>query len=182
MGKPVVPTSLGNIEFDVVISFTETLASDIPDYPVEGGAYAADSILKKPVEVELVALVTNMPVTWRDRHPTSNRVETVKQQLREMYLSGELFTLIRPDKIYKNMGITNLIIPKDSKLNAVEVTVALKQVTITSVKTVDISYSYMYGGNTGSSGSTSTIIEQETKKTGSILSKVFGWVKGIFKK
>ncbi len=180
MGKPVAPTSLGNIEFDAVISFTETLASDIPDYPVEKGAYVSDSILKKPVEVELVALITNMPVTWRDRHPTSNRVETVKQQLREMYLSGELFTLTRPDKIYKNMGITNLTIPKDSKLNAIEVTMNLKQVTITSVKTVDISY--MYGGNTGSSGSLSTIVEQVTQKAGSILSKVFGWVKGIFKK
>jgi hypothetical protein len=186
MSKPTIPTSLksstlGTVEFDTVLSFDDNMESDIPDYPVEDGAYVSDDILKKPLQIQISGIITNMPVTWRTRHYSTDRVYRVSQQLRNIYLKGELLTLIRPDKVYKNMGITSLSFHKENYLNAIEVSLSLKQVTVTQTTAVPISSSYQYSGNTGTTGSTSTSTESSSKKSGSILSNIFGWVKSLFK-
>ena len=37
MSKKIQPVSIDGIEFDALISSSESLAADIPQYPVEGG-------------------------------------------------------------------------------------------------------------------------------------------------
>jgi len=117
MSKARIPASLGGIEFDCTISRERSYEADIPEYPVEDGYYVSDSIHKKPLSFELVVFVTNMPVTWAKRHAGSNRVKNTIDSLVELYLSGRLSTLVTPDKVYENMGITKLSVPEEDYVN-----------------------------------------------------------------
>ncbi len=176
MSKAKIPASLGGIEFDCTISRERNYEADVPEYPVEGGFKVSDSILKKPLGLELVVFVTNMPVTWAKIHAGNNRVKIVSDALVNLYLAGKPVTLVTPDKVYENMAITKLSLPEEDYANAIEITLSLKQVTVTSANTIVVS-SYNYsGGSSDSAGSSSTSEESSTPKKKSILSSLLGWL------
>lgn len=128
MSKAKIPASLGGIEFDCTISRERTYEADVPEYPVEGGFTVSDAILKKPLGLEVVVFVTNMPVTWAKIHAGSNRVKTVSDALVNLYLSGKPVSFVTPDKVYENMAITKLSLPEEDYANAIEIALSLKQV------------------------------------------------------
>lgn len=176
MSKATVPASLGGVEFDCTISRERSYEADVPEYPVEDGYYVSDSILKKPLVIEVTAFITNMPVTWAKRHSGNNRVKTVIDALLNIYLQGTLVRFVTPDKVYENMAITKLGIPEDEFLNAVEITISLKEVTVTTANVMVVS-SYDYsGGSADSAGSTATTDEESSEKRQSILSSLLGWL------
>lgn len=176
MSKATVPASLGGVEFDCTISRERSYEADVPEYPVEDGYYVSDSILKKPLVIEVTAFITNMPVTWAKRHSGNNRVKTVIDELLNIYLSGTLVRFVTPDKVYENMAITKLGIPEDEFLNAVEITISLKEVTVTTANVMVVS-SYDYSGSSAdSAGSTATTDEDSGEKRQSILSTLLGWL------
>ena len=176
MSKATVPASLGGVEFDCTISRERSYEADVPEYPVEDGYYVSDSILKKPLVIEVTAFITNMPVTWAKRHSGNNRVKTVIDELLNIYLSGTLVRFVTPDKVYENMAITKLGIPEDEFLNAVEITTSLKEVTVTTANVMVVS-SYDYSGSSAdSAGSTATTDEDSGEKRQSILSTLLGWL------
>ena len=47
------PVSIGGVEFDVLVSSNETLAAEVPDYPVEDGFSVTDTIITKPKELNM---------------------------------------------------------------------------------------------------------------------------------
>ena len=176
MNKEKIPASLGGIEFDCTISRERSYEADVPEYPVEDGYYVSDSILKKPLTLELVVFVTNMPVTWAKRHAGNNRVKAVIDGLVDIYLSGKLSTLVTPDRVYENMAITKLSVPEEEFANAAEITLSLKEVTVTSANIIVVS-SYNYSGSSSdSAGSSATTEESSTPKKKSILSSLLGWL------
>ena len=176
MSKARIPASLGGIEFDCTISRERSYEADIPEYPVEDGYYVSDSIHKKPLTFELVVFVTNMPVTWAKRHAGNNRVKNTIDSLVDLYLSGKLSTLVTPDKVYENMGITKLSVTEEDYVNAAEITLSLKQVTVTSADIIVVS-SYNYSGSSSDgAGSSATTEESSTPKKKSILSSLLGWL------
>lgn len=178
MSKAKIPASLGGIEFDCTIKRERSYEADVPEYPVEGGYYVSDSILKKPLTFEVTAFISNMPVTWRDRHAGNNRVKAVTDALIELYLSGQLVRFVTPDKVYENMAITKLSLPEEEYLNAIEVGISLKQVSVTSAQVIVVS-SYNYSGSSSTNvGSSATTEEGSTTKKKSILSSLFGWLFG----
>lgn len=134
MSKAKIPASLGGIEFDCTISRERTYEADVPEYPVEGGFTVSDAILKKPLGLEVVVFVTNMPVTWAKIHAGSNRVKTVSDALVNLYLSGKPVSFVTPDKVYENMAITKLSLPEEDYANAIEIALSLKQVKISAAK------------------------------------------------
>lgn len=180
MSKATIPASLGGVEFDCVIKRERTYEAEAPEYPVEDGFSASDAILKKPLVIELTAFITNMPVTWRATHNQSNRVKRTVDALIDLYMKGATVRLVTPDKVYENMVITRLSVPEESYINATEVAISLKQVTVTRAESVFVSSNYDYSGSTSdSAGNTSTTPETDEKKGQSLLSKLFGW---MFKK
>lgn len=117
-----------------------------------------------------------MPVTWAKIHAGNNRVKIVSDALVNLYLAGKPVTLVTPDKVYENMAITKLSLPEEDYANAIEITLSLKQVTVTSANTIVVS-SYNYsGGSSDSAGSSSTSEESSTPKKKSILSSLLGWL------
>lgn len=174
MSKAKIPASLGGIEFDCLISREQSYSADAPEYPVEDGFYVSDSILLKPLTIEVTAFITNTPVTWAARHSGSNRVKTVSDALIELYKSKSLVSFVTPDKVYSNMAITQLSLPEDDYLNAIEVSISLKQISVTTAQTAVVS-SYNYSGTSNdNAGSTATTEESSSSRKSSILHSVFG--------
>jgi len=177
MSKATIPASLGGVEFDCTIKRERNYEADVPEYPVEDGFMVSDAVLKKPLTIELTAFISNMPVTWRAKHKQTNRVKEVCDALIDLYMSGKPLRLVTPDKIYENMVITTLSIPDEAYINAAEVTISLKQVTVTRAETVFIASDYDYSGATAeNSGSSGTTTETDGEKEKSLLARLFGWL------
>lgn len=177
MSKATIPASLGGVEFDCIISRECSYEADVPEYPVEDGYYTSDSVLRKPMQIDITAFVTNMPVTWLKLHSaSSNRVKKITDALLALYTKGTLVSFVTPDKVYENMAITKLGIPEEEYLNAVEINITLKEVTITSADTTTVS-SYDYSGSSSDSvGSTGTTEEESATTKQSILYSIFSWL------
>lgn len=176
MAKATIPASLGGVEFDCTLEREASYEADVPDYPVEDGAYTSDTVLKKPLNLRLTVFVTNKPVTWRARHSSVNRVTEIKNALLALYYEGGLYKLVTPTEVYENMAITSMSFPEDDYIDAMEIDIQLKQVNVTTAKTVLVS-SYDYSGaSSDSAGSTDTTEESSTTKKSSILSSLLGWL------
>ena len=173
-----LPSRIGDIKFDAIINRDKTLTAEVPEYPVEDGFPISDAILRKPLELSVTAFISNTPVTWRRQlGDTHNRVSRVTKQLENLWLSGEPQTFISGGRSYKDMAITSLTVPETPEmLNAVEISMTLKQVEVTRSRTT-IPSSYGMSGTTGDSGGSASTEKSEDesfiKKAGSILFNLF---------
>jgi hypothetical protein len=158
VGKATRPASLNGIEFDALITESRSYEADIPDYPTEDGFNVSDSILRRPFILDVTAFISDTPVTWKNRFgSTKNRTKKVLAMLEDLYFNGSIVTFTTSDKVYKNMGITSLTIPKTKENGlGVEVTFQLKQIRVTKAKTTTIPASYGKSGKTGASGGTAS--------------------------
>lgn len=176
MIKTTIPSSLGGIEFDCTVSRTKTLEAETPEYPVENGFDVSDGIFYSPIQLEVVATISETPVTWKNRHYGQNRIKKVCDQLEELFFSRKLVTFVTPQKVYTNMAIVSLSIPEEYA-NSVDVTLSLKKISVTSASTVKVSGTYDQSGDSKADyGTTDTKTEESTKKSGSILSKLLSWL------
>lgn len=176
MIKATIPSSLGGIEFDCTVSRTKTLEAEVPQYPVESGFDVSDGIFYSPVTLEVVATVTETPVTWRNKHSGQNRIKRICDQLEELFFSRKLVTFITPDKVYTNMAIVSMSTPTEAQSNLVDISFSLRQITVTSASTVNVSSDYSQSGDSKEdAGTTDTSSEKSESKKGSILSKLYSW-------
>ena len=100
------PASLGGFEFDAIIKRSETMTSDVPEYATEEGYSITDNICLKPRELEIEAIITNSPVTWAEQHAaSSSRVETMIEELRQLWLKKTPVQFTAAGDSYENMCI-----------------------------------------------------------------------------
>lgn len=165
MNRRIEPVSIDGIEFDAHISSNENLTSDIPRYPVEDGYEVSDTIILKPLELEIVVYVSNTPVTHLRRfggpQKVKNRVDDVISKLKQMRDSRKLVTITTNDATYKNMGLETLTITKSIETGyARQIPMTFREVIITSTAAVDLPAEYGKSGTTGAdagtAGTTST--------------------------
>lgn len=182
MSKPKRPVSIGGVEFDALISSSETYSADVPDYPCEAGYSVHDTIVTKPMELSLTLFLSNNPVTWYNRLGKNvNRVQVVEEKLRSLFASRQTFTVLTATDKYKNMCFTSVGISKSKENgNGRGIDVTLKQVNITNTRTASIPASYgksgismSNAGNAGTSGASSkgTSSESKTEENASSKSK-----------
>lgn len=156
------PAKLGEIEFDAIIERTETMSSDVPEYATEEGYSIADNVCLKPVELDVTAIFSNAPVTWGDRHAaSSSRVESMIEEIRQLWKSRKLVTFTASGDSWENMSIVSCSAPRKPEYgNTVRLQLTLRQATITSSETSAISIKYARGGetqqNTGAGQKTSS--------------------------
>ena len=185
MQGPAQPASINGIEFDVLISRTESLEATVPSYPTEKGYQVSDSIIVSPLSLEVTVFVTDTPVTWKQRFGERRSAKAVCDELKRLFFSKQLVTLRTSDETYTNMGITSISLPRTAENGkAYEIPIRLQEVPTTEAKTVAITVSYSRGGGSGSNagtantsatssgasgGSTKTQSKEEGKKSSSIL-------------
>lgn len=160
--RNIQPVSVAGIEFPAMLDETQTFTSDIPEYPVETGFVISDNVTLQPMELPLTLLLSDTPLTWRDRVRSMSEAESM---LKELYFSRTPFTVVTPSGTFESMGITSMQIKRSSENGYnKEVSLSLKQINVTATKTTTIPDSYGKSGATGanagtastSAGSTST--------------------------
>lgn len=182
MGKPKRPVRIDGIEFDALISSSESYSADVPDYPCEEGYSVHDTVITRPMELSLTLFLTNNPVTWYNRFggSSTDRVQIVEEKLRSLFAERKVMTVLTATDKYKNMCITSVGIDK-SKENGTGrgISITLKQVNVTKTKTVSVPASYgksgssmadagtagTGNGNAGKNGSSNGSTEEEKSKS-----------------
>ena len=158
MARAKQPVSVNGIEFDALISQTDTLEATVPEYTVEDGFVVSDAIILNPEKLDMVLYITDTPVTWYSRHGSGqDRVETIVKQLQELYYTAEPTTVVTSAKSYTNMAIESLSISKSVEIGyAREVSISFKKIRVTSAKTTTIPDSYGKSGTTQASAGTAS--------------------------
>lgn len=158
MARAKQPVSVNGIEFDALISQTDTLEATVPEYTVEDGFVVSDAIILNPEKLDMVLYITDTPVTWYSRHGSGqDRVETIVKQLQELYFTAEPTTVVTSAKSYTNMAIESLSISKSVEIGyAREVSISFKKIRATSAKTTTIPDSYGKSGTTQASAGTAS--------------------------
>ena len=155
------PVSINGIEFDALMEETKTYEAEIPSYPVEKGFEVSDTIILKPIRLNMTLFLTNTPVTWKRQHAASlNRVQDVLKQLEELYFKKIPVTVKTNERTYENMGITSFELSK-TKENGTsrEIPVTFQEIRVTESRTTTIPDSYGKSGDTGvNAGAASTTI------------------------
>ncbi len=152
------PVSIGGVEFDVLVSSNETLAAEVPDYPVEDGFSVTDTIITKPKELNMTLYLSDNPVTWYNRLGSGpGRVQMVEGQLRSLFAERKLLTVLTSTDRYQNMCITSVGIEKTKENGSGRgISVSMKQVNITGRQTAGVPDTYGLGGasmgNAGTAG------------------------------
>ena len=168
MDAAMVPTSINGIEFDAHIEDSRTYEADVPSYPVEGGYSVTDSIILKPMPLNMTLIVSSTPVTWRARHGYNpSRVQDVIRQLEGLYFQKEPVTVITPDRVYQNMAITSIEIKKSLEDgNSRVIPISFQEIQITESATTTIPDSYGRSGATGTNAGTASTTSSSASSSG----------------
>lgn len=154
------PVSINGIEFDALISSEESYSASAPTYPTEEGFSVSDTLILDPLELSMTVFVSNTPVTWK-RHRSSGRVDSVVNELKELFESKQMVTIETSERTYENMVITSMTISKtlDTGYDR-EIPMSFTQVVVTSTDRVSVPSSYAKSGPTmASTGTASKKVE-----------------------
>ncbi len=168
MKKLKTPVTVGNVKFDVLMNESIERSAEVPQYPVEDGYKVSDAILISPLTISITALISNMPVTWKNKFKgQSHRTKTEVNKLIKLYEKKTPVSYYNRQKRYKNMAITSLSIPKtEEMIECVEISLTLQEIKVTKPKVVDIDASYMRSGTTGTyAGTAATTTTDENDST-----------------
>ncbi len=168
MARARQPVNINGIEFDALIEESYDLEAQVPEYPTEKGFSVSDTIVLKPETISMTLFVTDTPVTWRNRHGSGiGRTEAVVKQLKNLYFSKQVVTVVTSDEVYDSMAITNISFAKSADVGyAREIPITLKKIVVTESATVTIPDSYGKSGTTGASGGTAST-KSASKSVGS---------------
>lgn len=195
MPRAKMPASINGVEFDVLIGQSESYQADAPEYPTEEGYSVSDSIILKATPLDITVFISNTPVTWQQRFGKTRNAAAVVEELKRLYFARELVTFRTTDGSWPNMAIVSMNISKSAETGyAYEIPIQLKQVRVTSAKTVTVTISFPRGGATGTNAGTASTSatasgknsgskkesKEEGKKTSSILYGLADTV-GLFK-
>jgi len=126
---------LGGFQADMTIEENHEFVAEATEFPVEDRNTATDSVLKGPKRLTLVGFVTETPAAPLALF--SRKVTDVFKTLEEIYDKGEPVTVGTAYKVYNNMLITRLVLPREAPAS-MEFTVELQQATILSPLSVNI--------------------------------------------
>jgi hypothetical protein len=111
-GQKYAETQVGTVTFDSAVSETHRFSSTVTQYPVENGTIVSDHILKKPDSIILSGVVTDSPLNIFSFY---NRSIDAFNRLVQLHEKREVFTVVTGIKIYNNMTITSLNVPRALK-------------------------------------------------------------------
>lgn len=151
MAKAREPVSIDGIAFDALIDSDELWQSDVPNYPTEAGFEISDTIIIRPLVLNMTLYLTNTPVTWRNRNsPSPFRVQETLQRLNALYFSKTPVTVKTTEQDYVNMAIVSIGLPKKLETGTSrKIPISLQQIMTTEIRTASIPASLGRGGATG---------------------------------
>lgn len=115
---------IASFEVDAVLSETHTMERDVTMNEVENGSPIADHIIKRPITLDIQAIVTDAPVKGLVEN-YSNAIDNLLNgskytadcfgALRLFYEHQDILTIYTEYTAYENMAIQSIVIARDPK-------------------------------------------------------------------
>jgi hypothetical protein len=180
--------SIESIVLDVLISESHDRSANVTENPVEDGTVFNDHIANNPVTLSIEGFITNTSISlFRNLNnliAPDSRVNSVFDSLLFLFEEKLLVQVVTNLKVYENMAIENLSIPKDADSgDAFNFTMDLKQIIKVSKVTTQIPKSKV-GGSAATKAQAQGKINGGKKTpgaaTGAPKTKATSILKGIF--
>jgi hypothetical protein len=135
-GKKYDKTKVGNIFLDATIDENHSFTSNVTSYPVESGSNISDHIFNNPEKVNITGIVSDTPLNIFI--PFNRSIDSFNVLLR-MFYNKDIITLITGIKIYTNMVMTSLNVPRDVRTGeSLTFTMEFKRVIISGDTTFTV--------------------------------------------
>ena len=143
-GKKYQKGKIGSVELDVTMREDHRYSSRVTNYPVEEGSTLSDHIINEPAEITLEGIVTDSPLSILSFF---NRSVDAFNQFVEIHEKRELVTVVTGLKIYPNMAITSLNVPRDLRTGqSLKFTIELQNVILDSSVRLELNEENLFGG------------------------------------
>lgn len=137
----------GFLSFDLVMSESHNMESDVSSHPIEDGSEVSDHIHNKMEFGQMTCLISNF--TLKRPGLVSNRAQDAFDLLTRLWKKRELFTLTTVLRVYTDIAITSLQVERSSDTGeALVIAIAFRQVKKVQLKTVLIDASIKPGAMT----------------------------------
>lgn len=143
-GKKYRQGSVGSIELDVTLREDHKYNSRVTTYPIEEGSTLSDHIINEPDIVVLEGIVTDTPLGFLSLF---NRSVDTFNRLIQIHERREIVTLVTGLKVYPNMTITNLEVPREVRTGqSLRFIIELQEVIIDTSVRVTVNEENLFGG------------------------------------
>ena len=111
-GRKYAQSKVGTVSFDTMVTEEHRYTSRVTNYPVENGTIVSDHIINQPDVVVLSGLVTDTPLSILAPY---NRSVAAFNALIEIHRKREVVTVVTGIKVYYDMAIVTLDVPRTVK-------------------------------------------------------------------
>lgn len=119
-------------------------SADISENTVETGYVIADSVINKPIAVQITQIISSTDATNRSNAVNSNVFSYWQAVYNRLIDSRVLMTVQTSDYIYRNMILTSFSVKRGNKSILTEITLNFKQVIIVSTSMINMPKNYEY--------------------------------------
>ncbi len=171
------PVTINGIELDALLEESRELRASVPEYNVEDGYSVSDSIQLAEETLNMTVVVTQTPVTWKDRHSGSNHRDDVIQQLENMFYSRKTCTIVTTDRTYTDMAMESITLSKSTDSGSSrEIPLSFRKVNVTEVAVTTYPGGYGKSGTTNAAAGSANTEYSETDETDD---KEASWLKSV---
>lgn len=147
-GEPWFKTAFGNqygnIELDAVIDETHDWSAEATSNPVEEGAPVTDHVIDQADKLKIQGFITDAPIVISQSlqssgTSTDKRTQVVFDLLYRLLRLKEVMTVYTKHRIYDNMVLTNVTIPRSAGVGeAIEFSAEFINIRKVSSQIVDV--------------------------------------------
>ena len=119
-------------------------SADISENTVETGYVIADSVINKPITVQITQIISSTDANNRSNTVNSNVFSYWQAIYNRLIDSRVLMTVQTSDYIYRNMILTSFSVKRGNKSILTEITLNFKQVIIVSTSMINMPKNYEY--------------------------------------
>lgn len=138
--RPNRRVAIGAITLDATVDEHHEFSNEITDHPIETGSFVTDHVYEQPRKVSIEGEVTNSPVQYFGNIiGISDRKAEAFDQLVALRDSRDIVTLVTGLKIYNDMAIESIVIPRNQRTGErLQFTATFKQIRKVSSQVVGV--------------------------------------------
>lgn len=138
--------TLNIITFDTMLTEEHRYSSRVTSYPVESGTIVSDHILNLPDTIILSGFITDTPLNI---FATFNRSVAAFNALINIHRTREVVEVVTGLKIYKNMALVSLDVPRNMKTGqTLTFNIEFQRILFSDVLNVPIDAGNIFTGST----------------------------------
>lgn len=122
------PTQLGVLTLDVTLEEEHTLRARATDHPVEGGGTIQDHVVLEPRALNISGFISDSPLVARGLPLGTIRSASAFSILEQLWLNRTPFMVVSQLRVYQNMVVERISVPKNSREAALRFQCSLKEI------------------------------------------------------